>query len=130
MDEPSRLVNFDPHNPASGAESAAGFKPRATPWAWEFHRCALKGRRGPIRPFRAEHVLGHVPGALPRAGMLRAVGTSSWRNIRLGENCYKKISDRADNLIGSSFQVALQMFYSVRKFCSSCIPTSVRTDSG
>ncbi len=30
-----------------------------------------------LRPFRAVHSLGHHPGALPRAGTLRAVGASS-----------------------------------------------------
>jgi len=30
-----------------------------------------------LRPCRAEHLPGRVPGALPRAGMLRAVGASS-----------------------------------------------------
>src|SRR6266550_8156397 len=42
-----------------------------------------------VRPARAQEssalagrnrYLGHVPGALPRAGMLRAVGASTWRS--------------------------------------------------
>ena len=42
-------------------------------------RRALKGRRVPLRPFRAEDdVTGTLPGALPRANYLRAVGATSW----------------------------------------------------
>ena len=75
--QPSRLVNSDLHNFDSGAESAAALQPRATPWVSESIGAPCKGG-GILRPCRAQQVLGHVPGALPRAGMLRAVG-ASWR---------------------------------------------------
>jgi len=75
--QPSKLVNSDLPNFDSGAESAAALQPRATPWISESIGAPCKGG-GFLRPCRAEHVLGHIPGALPRAGMLRAVGASSW----------------------------------------------------
>ena len=74
--QPSRLANSDSHSFDSGAESAAALQPRATPWVSESIGVPCKGR-GVLRPCRAEHVLGDVPGALPRAGMLRADGASS-----------------------------------------------------
>jgi hypothetical protein len=66
-------VNLDLINFESGAESADALQPRATPWVSESIGAPCKGA-GILRPFRAERVLGYVPGALPRAGMLRAVG--------------------------------------------------------
>jgi hypothetical protein len=68
-------VNLDLINVESGAESADALQPRATPWVWESIGAPCKGA-GILRPFRAERVLGYVPGALPRAGMLRADGAS------------------------------------------------------
>jgi len=79
--QPARLVNLDVHHFDSGAESAAARKPRATPWVSESISAPCKGG-GFLRPCRAGDVLGHVPGALPRAGMLRAVGASSWLSSR------------------------------------------------
>jgi hypothetical protein len=73
----------------SGAESAA-VNQRATPWVSEMIGwSALKGGgRRFLRPFRAEMNFRTRPGALPRAGMLRAVGAFMWRNSR------KKYSQR------------------------------------
>src|SRR3979409_394410 len=71
----SRLVSSDLHNFDSGAESAAAVQPRAMPWVSESIGVPCKGG-GILRPCRAENVLGHVPGALPRTGMLRADGAS------------------------------------------------------
>src|SRR5882757_5369474 len=75
--QPSRLVRSALHNFDSGAESAGTLQPRATPWVSESIGAPCKGA-GILRPCRAEHALGHVPGALPRVGMLRAIG-ASWR---------------------------------------------------
>src|SRR6266403_2488584 len=79
--QPSKLVNWDLHNFNSGAESAAALQPRATPWVSESIGPPCKGG-GFLRPCRAGHGLGHVPGALPRAGMLRPDGASSWLRCR------------------------------------------------
>src|SRR5580700_1027806 len=79
--QPSKLVNSDLHNSDSGAESAAALQPRATPWVSELIGAPCKGA-GILRPCRAEHALAHVPGALPRAGMLRAFGAISWLRSR------------------------------------------------
>src|SRR5882672_12601397 len=87
--QPSSLVNSDSHNFDSGAESAAALQPRATPWVSESIGPPCKGG-GFLRPCRAEHVLGHVPGALPRAGMLRAVGASSWLRSRAERTATKR----------------------------------------
>jgi hypothetical protein len=41
--------------------------------------CALKGRRSPPPPFQGGRGdLVTIPGALPRASYLRAVGATSW----------------------------------------------------
>jgi hypothetical protein len=72
--QPSRLVSWELRNFDFGAEGAAVLQPRATPWVSESNGAPCKGG-GSLRPCRAEHGLGHVPGALPRADMLRAVGT-------------------------------------------------------
>src|ERR1700674_5353987 len=77
----ARLLNLDLLNFGSGAESADALQPRATPWVSGSIGPPCKGG-GLLRPFRAEHVPGHIPGALPRAGMLRAVGASSWLSSR------------------------------------------------
>jgi hypothetical protein len=71
------LQDFD-----SGAESAAALQPRATLRVSESMGAPCKGA-GMLRPFRVEDVLGPVTGALPRAGMLRAVGAISWLRSRL-----------------------------------------------
>jgi hypothetical protein len=75
------LANSRLRSIGSGAESADELQPRATPWVSESIGAPCKGA-GILRPCRAEHGLGHVPGALSRAGMLRAVGASSWRSSR------------------------------------------------
>src|ERR1700704_1208130 len=79
---PAGLVNSALHDFDSGAESAAALQPRATPWFSESIGAPCKGG-GILRPCRAEHVLGHVPGALPRAGILRADGASKWLGSRV-----------------------------------------------
>src|SRR5712664_2683700 len=75
--QPSKLVNSDLHNFDSGTESAAAVQPRATPWVSGSIGAPCQGG-GILRPGRAGHGLGRVPGALPRAGILRAVGALSW----------------------------------------------------
>src|SRR5467141_2662248 len=87
--QPSKLENSDLRNFDSGAESAGALQPRATPWISEWIGVPCKGG-GFLRPCRAEHVLGHVPGALPRAGMLRAVGASSWLRSRAERTATKR----------------------------------------
>src|SRR6266404_433389 len=86
---PSKLVNSDLHNFDSGAESATALQPRATAWVSDLIGPPCKGE-GILRPCRAEHVLGQVPGALPRAGMLRAVGASSCLRCRAEKTATKR----------------------------------------
>src|SRR6266481_9540385 len=78
---PAGLVNSALRDFDSGVESAAALQPRATPWVSESIGPPCKGG-GILRPCRAGHGLGHVPGALPRAGMLRPDGASSWLSCR------------------------------------------------
>ena len=75
-DQASRLVNSDLHNFDSGAESAGAPKPMPTAWFSESIGAPCLGG-AILRPCRAEPILVHIPGELPRAGMLRAVGASS-----------------------------------------------------
>src|SRR6266404_3038906 len=58
-----------------------GFRDRSVRPARAEDSCAVAGRK---RHF------GHVPGALPRAGMLRAVGASTW----LSSQSEKPATDR------------------------------------
>src|SRR6266404_3397333 len=86
---PAGLVNSALRDFDSGAESAAALQPRATPWVSESIGAPCKGA-GILRPCRAEHGLGHVPGALPRASTLRAVGASSWLRSRAEKTATKR----------------------------------------
>jgi hypothetical protein len=81
---PSKLVNSDLYAFDSGAENAGALQLRATPWISGSIGALCKGG-GILRPCRAEHVHGQVPGALPRAGMLRAVGALSWLRSGTGK---------------------------------------------
>ena len=89
-------MNLDLINVESGAESADALQPRATPWVWESIGAPCKGA-GILRPFRAERVLGYVPGALPRAGMLRAVGASPPESSRGEKYWYEAIYEPASS---------------------------------
>jgi hypothetical protein len=52
--------------------------------------CALQGRRNPSALAGRKRYLGHVPGALPRAGMLRALGASTWLSSRPEKTAMKR----------------------------------------
>jgi hypothetical protein len=82
-------MNSDLYDLDSGAESAIGLKSGATSRVSESIGAPCKGG-GILRPYRAQHVLGYVSGALPRAGMLRAVGASSWLRSRAEKAATKR----------------------------------------
>jgi len=72
--QPSRLVNSD-CTTLIPALKATRTPARATP---EFESIGPPARARNPPPLQGGNSIGHVPGALPRAGMLRAVG-ASWR---------------------------------------------------
>jgi len=85
---PARVVNSDLHNFDSGAEGAAALRPRQRP-GFRNRSVRLQGEGSP--PCRADMELGHVPGALPRGDMLRAVGGIIVAAFSNGENFYAAI---------------------------------------
>src|SRR5712664_2160564 len=103
----SRFVNLYLLNFDSGAESGVVFQPRATPWvSGSSDGCALQGRRNPP-PSQGRRCAPTHPGALPRAGMLRAVAASprqvlKWRNLLYGNiigGC-SDLNNRVINTLG------------------------------
>src|SRR6266566_7151856 len=68
--------------PDSSPGQRPGFRNRSVRPARAQESSALSGRK---------RYLGHVPGTLPRAGMVRAVGASTLAEFSIGETCYGPI---------------------------------------
>src|SRR5467141_3460110 len=89
--QPSRLANSDSHSFDSGAEGAAAWQPRATPWVSESIGAPCKGAGITLRPCRAEE----VPRTRPRGVAPGWHAPRRWRvnaaEFSIGENCYGPI---------------------------------------